>query len=149
MEGRLLSLPAALSIVTLGVADVERSAAFYRALGWPHASSSQAGIIHWFGLNGVWLGLFDRSALAAGSGLPASPATGGFNGVTLAINLDSREAVDDALAAARTAGARVTLEPELTSYGVYHACFADPDGHVWEVAHNPGFPIVEGRTVIP
>jgi catechol 2,3-dioxygenase-like lactoylglutathione lyase family enzyme len=142
-------LPPALSIVTLGVADVERAASFYRALGWPHAASSQPAIIHWFGLNGVWLGLFERNALAADSGITAAPSTGAFCGVTLAINLGSRDAVDTALAMAEAAGATVTLRPELTTYGVYHACFADPDGYVWEVAHNPGFPIVEGRTVIP
>jgi catechol 2,3-dioxygenase-like lactoylglutathione lyase family enzyme len=153
VAGRLLSgdTPAALSIVTLGVADVERSAAFYAGLGWSHATSSQPGTIHWFGLDGVWLGLFERAALAADSGIHVSDLapSGSFSGVTLAINLPGRAEVDRFLAAALGAGARQALAPELTPYGVYHACFADPDGHVWEVAHNPMFPIVDGRTVIP
>jgi predicted lactoylglutathione lyase len=113
--------PGNVSIITLGVGDVEASGRFYAALGWPHSKSSVDGTIHWFDVGGV----------------------------TLAVNLGSRDAVDGALASAVAAGATVTLAPMTTDYGVYHACFADPDGHVWEVAWNPGFPVVDGRTVIP
>jgi catechol 2,3-dioxygenase-like lactoylglutathione lyase family enzyme len=153
VEGRLLSggIEAALSIVTLGVADVDASAEFYARLGWERASSSQPGTIHWFALGGLWLGLFGREELAIDSGFsPAAlPSEGQFSGVTLAINLPSQAATDAALRTALDAGARLTLPAVMTSYGVYHACFADLDGHVWEVAYNPFFPIVDGRTVIP
>ncbi len=140
-----------LTIVTLGVADVERSARFYSALGWTHATRSVEGVIHWWDLGGVYLGVFEEASLAVDSGAaPDTVRSGpGFRGVTLALNLGSREAVDEALATALAAGATRTLEPVMTDYGVYHACFADPDGHVWEVAWNPGFPVVDGRTVIP
>jgi uncharacterized protein len=146
------------SIITLGVADVERSARFYDALGWPHCSASVEGVIHWFDVGGSYLGVYEALALAEDSGYDPALGVGpsaadagarAFSGVTLAVNLASRAEVDAALAAALTAGARQTLAPVTTDYGVYHACFADPDGHPWEVACNPGFPIVDGRTVIP
>ena len=139
------------SIITLGVADVERSAAFYAALGWPRATRSVAGDICWFDVGGCYLGVYGTAALAVDSGRSAAdmrPA-GSFSGVTLAVNLGSADEVDAALARALAAGATQTLAPTMTDYEVYHACFADPDGHLWEVAWNPGFPIVDGRTVIP
>jgi catechol 2,3-dioxygenase-like lactoylglutathione lyase family enzyme len=140
-----------LSIITLGVADLDRSIAFYSAFGWPQAASSVPGVITWFDLGTVWLGLYPTTDLAADSGLRPGAARppGEFSGVTLAINLGSRDAVGAALDTARAAGAHVTLDVADTDYGVYHACFTDPDGHVWELAYNPGFPIVDGRTVIP
>jgi predicted lactoylglutathione lyase len=145
------------SIITLGVADVEASARFYTALGWPRSEASVDGTIHWFDVGGFYLGVYEEVALAVDSGLTAddvrhraSAAAGrGFRGVTVAVNLASREAVDAALATALDAGATQTLAPAMTDYDVYHACFADPDGHLWEVAWNPGFPVVDGRTVIP
>jgi hypothetical protein len=107
-------------------------------------------VITWFDLGTAWLGLFPDAELAADSGLAPPPgAPPAWRGATYAINVGRREQVDGALAAAVAAGAVVTQEPLLTEYGVYHACFADPDGHMWEFAHNPGFPIVDGRTVIP
>ncbi len=143
------SFPASLSILTLGVADLARSERFYAGLGWRKASSSVPGVISWFDLGSAWLGLFPDGALAADSGVPVPSGAQAWRGATYAVNLPGRADVDQALAVAVRAGARVTVEPVLTEYGVYHACFADPDAHVWEVAHNPGFPIVAGRTVIP
>jgi predicted lactoylglutathione lyase len=140
------------------VADVERAARFYAALGWQHSKASVDGVIHWFDIGGSYLGVYQAAALAEDSGydpaLGVGPASAGaegraFSGVTLAINLASPAEVDAALATAVAAGARQTLAAVTTDYGVYHACFADPDGHPWEVAWNPGFPIVDGRTVIP
>ncbi len=148
-----MSMPSSLSIVTLGVADLERSIAFYTALGWRRASSSVEGVIAWFDLGGPWLGVFDRAALAADSGLEAGVAAQaeepGFSGVTFALNVGSEAEVTAALEVAVAAGARVTLPALTTEYGVFHGCFADPDGYVWEPAFNPAFPIRDGRTVIP
>jgi hypothetical protein len=139
------------SIITLGVADVGRATAFYAALGWPRSTRSVEGDISWFDVGGFYLGVYEASALAADTGYSVGDvrAAGSFSGVTLAVNLGSAEEVDAALARALGAGARRTLAPTMTEYEVYHACFADPDGYSWEVAWNPGFPIVDGRTVIP
>jgi hypothetical protein len=144
------SFPASLSIVTLGVADLDRALDFYTRLGWRPRSSSVPDQIAWFDLGGSYLGLFREDELAVDAGLPApaGPAPA-VRGATYAVNLPSRADVDQALDVALGAGARLTLAATDTDYGVYHACFADPDGHLWEVAHNPGFPIVDGRTVIP
>lgn len=141
----------AVSIVTLAVADVATSTTFYTALGYPQRSSSVEGVISWFDLGGCHLGVYEEGALAVDTGYPAGAVRPGpgFRGATLAVNLPSQEAVDAALARAVAAGATPLLDPVMTEYGVYHACFTDPDGHAWEVAHNPGFPIVDGRTVIP
>jgi uncharacterized protein len=144
-----MTISSTLSIVTLGVAELDRSIVFYTALGWRRASASVEGAISWFDLGGAWLGLYPFGELAVDSGLPAGPPPSGFCGVTLAITLPAQAAVDDAVATAAAAGAVVTQPAVMTDYGVYHACFADPDGYVWEVAHNPGFPIVDGRTIIP
>jgi uncharacterized protein len=141
----------AVSIVTLAVADVAGSTAFYTALGYPQRSSSVDGVISWFDLGGCYLGLYEEVALAVDTGFPADAVRPGpgFRGATIAVNLPSVEAVDAALARAVAAGATQTLAPVMTEYGVHHACFTDPDGHAWEVAYNPGFPIVDGSTLIP
>jgi catechol 2,3-dioxygenase-like lactoylglutathione lyase family enzyme len=137
-----------LGIVTLGVEDVERSAAFYDALGWERAASSQEEIV-WFRTPHSYLGLFGYQALAEDAALPASPR-GPFGGVTLAINVSSQTDADAVFAAAEAAGARALKRPEATPWGGYSGYFADPDGHPWEVAYNPGFPIGEdGRLHIP
>ena len=141
----------AVSIITLGVADVGRATEFYTALGYARATSSVDGAISWFDVGGCYLGVYEERELAVDSGFDAGDvrAGTGFRGATVAVNLGSVEEVDAALAAAVAAGARQTLAPVMTHYGVYHACFADPDGHSWEVAWNPDFPVVDGRTVIP
>ena len=141
----------AVSIITLGVADVGRATAFYTALGYARSASSVEGVISWFDLGGCYLGVYEEGELAVDSGFARDDvrAGAGFRGATIAVNLGSREEVDAALASALAAGATQTLAPAMTPYEVYHACFADPDGHVWEVAWNPGFPVVDGRTVIP
>lgn len=152
--GRLerMSMPPHLSIVTLGVADLARSIGFYRALGWRQAVSSVDGVISWFDAGGTWLGLFPTPDLAEDAGFDrdAGPRPGAFFGVTLAVNVGSEAEVDDALTAAITAGGTLRVPAVLTDFGVYRGYVADPDGHLWEVAHNPGFPIrTDGGIDIP
>ena len=127
------------SLVTLGVADVQRARAFYEALGW-RAAPVEADDVVFFQAGGMVVALWDRAALATDSGVED---TGGFGGIGLAHNVGSPEAVDAVLEEARTAGAAVTRPGEPTFWGGYSGAFADPDGHPWEVAHNP-FWILEG-----
>ena len=144
-----MTVPARISIVTLGVADLERSIAFYEALGWERAASSIEGEICWFRTADTYLGLFGYDELARDADLPAAER-GPFGGVTLAICLESERACDDAMDAAVRAGGRVLKRPQRAEWGGYSGYFADPDGHPWEVAHNPHFPIGDdGRITIP
>lgn len=136
-----------ISIVTLGVADVARSTAFYEALGWERSSASQETIT-FIQLKGIVLGLFNRDSLAEDAGVPATPP--GFSGVSLAHNVASPEAVDAAIAFAVSCGARLVKASEKVFWGGYSGYFADPDGHLWEVAHNPFFPLdADGHVVLP
>ena len=142
-----MSVPARISIVTLGVDDVARSKAFYEALGW-EVAGTVGDEICWFKTADSYLGLFDRESLARDAGLRSEP-TAEFGGITLAINVESEAAVDAAFEAATGAGARILKPAEATDWGGYSGYFADPDGHPWEVAHNPSFPIDEdGRITI-
>jgi len=142
------AVPARLSIVTLGVADLARSVAFYDALGWERCASSSDEIA-WFRLIGSYLGLYPRDELAADAVLPAQP-TAPFGGVTLALNVATEDEVGAALAAAEAAGARILKPATRAEWGGLSGYFADPDGHPWEVAHNPSFPLdAEGRVTIP
>ena len=136
-----MSVPAVISLVTLGVEDVRASTAFYEALGFELSPASVAGEVSFFRTAGGLLGLYGADELRrdANAG-PAGPA-GGFRGVTLAINVADPAAVDAALAAARGAGAAIVKPAQATEWGGYHGYFADPDAHLWEVAHNPGWPL--------
>jgi catechol 2,3-dioxygenase-like lactoylglutathione lyase family enzyme len=134
-----VSVPARISIVTLGVDDVARSRAFYEALGWEIAGSVDEAIC-WFRTADSYLGLFGREELARDAGLRSEP-TAEFGGITLAINVESEGAVDEAFEAAQAAGARILKPAERADWGGYSGYFADPDGHPWEVAYNPSFPI--------
>lgn len=147
-------LPPALAIVTLGVADLERSVAFYSALGWRQATSSVPGAIAWFDAGTLALGLFGWDELAADARLDAGPAPSGprYSGVTLAINVASKAAVDAGLQAIVDAGGSVVKPPhwlDLGDVAGYSGYGADPDGHLWEVTFNPAFPLVEGVARIP
>lgn len=133
------------SIVTLGVADVERAAAFYRRLGWEQRGDPAAGIA-WFRTSGTWIGLFGYMALAADIGIPASPPVG-YRGVTLALNFADERGVDDALAGAVLAGGNLVKAAARAEWGGYSGYFADPDGHVWEVAYAPGFAVTDSGTL--
>jgi catechol 2,3-dioxygenase-like lactoylglutathione lyase family enzyme len=143
-----MTLPARLSIVTLGVADLSRSIAFYEALGWERKSASMDGI-SWFGTADSTIGLFPWDELAHDANLPPEPRAP-FGGITLAINVESPEAVTAGLDAAVAAGGTILKPATVADWGGTSGYFADPDGHPWEIAHNPGFPIDEdGRVRIP
>ena len=122
------------SLVTLGVADVERARAFYEALGWECANDSKAQRVAFFQTAGLVFALWDRALLAEDSVVTDS---GGWGGVTLAYNTRSPEEVDAVLAEAERAGATIGRPGGETFYGGYSGIFIDPDGHPWEVAHNP------------
>jgi catechol 2,3-dioxygenase-like lactoylglutathione lyase family enzyme len=144
------AVPARLSIVTLGVADLARSVAFYEALGWERRASSVPDVIAWFPLGWCYLGVFPRDELALDAGIRDPGAARRFGGITLAINLESDAAVEAALATAAAAGATILKPAEMAIFGGLSGYFADPDGHPWEVAHNPDFPLdAEGRITIP
>ncbi len=121
-----------LSLVTLGVADLDRSRRFYEALGW-RRGNKDAGVV-FFQLPGMILALWSRAALAEDAGVAD---TGGFGGVALAYNARSKADVDAVLAEAKAAGAHVLKPAKDTFWGGYSGYFADPDGHPWEVAWNP------------
>ncbi|MEP7020769.1 MAG: VOC family protein [Pseudonocardiales bacterium] len=133
--------------MTLGVRDVPRATAFYKRLGWAVAGEETPEIC-FFRTAGAYLAVYGRGDLAADAGLPDTDTA--FRGVALAVNVDSPAAVDAALAAAQAAGATITRPAEATFWGGYSGYFADPDGHAWEVAHNPGWPLgPDGRPQIP
>lgn len=120
-----------LTVITLGVEDVERSLAFYRdGLGFPVLE--RLGEFVCFELNGFTLALFPREAHSGGAGL--DPDETGTGDVSLAHNVHTREEVDDLVAEAESAGATITEPPGETEWGGYSAYFTDPDGHLWEVA---------------
>ena len=131
------------TLVTLGVRDVERSRAFYEAIGWHTRAEPDAGIA-FFQAGGMVVALWDRESLAADSGVEDG---GGYGGITLAHNVRSPAAVDDIIAEAEDAGALITRPPAETFWGGYSAVFTDPDGHPWEVAHNPRWIILEDGSV--
>jgi len=134
-----VSVPAKINIVTLGVADIERAAAFYSALEWERCASG-GDEITWFRTSGAYLGLFGYASLAADAHLPPEPRAP-FGGITLAINVETEQAVTDALDAAVAAGGTLLKAAERMEWGGFSGYFADPDGHPWEVAFNPFFPI--------
>lgn len=122
-----------ISLITLGVDDMDRAAAFYEALGWARVETSD-GVIA-FDLIGQALGLYPRAALARDLGLP--PERLGHGAMTLGHNLESPAAVDALMEKARMAGAEVIKPAQEVFWGGYHGYFADPEGHLWEIAHNP------------
>lgn len=128
-----------LSLVTLGVTDVSRAEAFYQALGWrvDGGVDDETDHVVFFQAAGMIVALWDRAKLAADSGV--SDDLGGWGGVTLAHNVGSPEQVDSVLAEAQAAGARIPRPGAQTFWGGYSGVFVDPDGHPWEVAHNPGW----------
>ena len=135
-----------MSLITLGVADVTRARAFYERLGW---QGQEVDETVFFQAGGIVVVLWGRAKLAVDSGVPDEDG-GGFGGVALAHNVRSQEEVEHVVAAAEAAGATVTRPAGETFYGGYAACFTDLDGHVWEIAHNPGFVIEEdGSITVP
>ena len=138
--------PQRVTLITLGVADLDRAKAFYAALGWSPAEETES--IVFYQLNGQILGLFGRAALAADQGRPDAPL--GTGAMTLAQNFATETEVDSAFAKALAAGAIKLKAPEKVFWGGYSGYYADPDGHVWELAMNPFWPLAEdGSLTLP
>ena len=125
-----------IGIITLGVSDLKKSLVFYRdGLGFPtHDYKEEMGIV-FFKLEGTWLALYPREKLAEDLGM--STEGSGFSGVTLAHNVNTKEEVDAVVQLAVSAGAKLVKQPQEVFWGGYSGYFADPDGHLWEVAYNP------------
>jgi predicted lactoylglutathione lyase len=135
-----------ISLVTLGVSDLSRSRQFYSALGWSGQEVEDTVFIQ---AGGQALVLWDRGKLAADAGIDDTRSDG-FGGIAFAHNVRSTAEVDEILSLAQRAGADVTRVAAPTSYGGYAGYFADPDGHLWEIAHNPGFHLDDhGNLVLP
>jgi uncharacterized protein len=144
-----MAVPTRITLVTLGVADVPASTRFYEALGWRRSSASVEGEVSFFQMGSSALALFRRDALAAETGAAVTDSAG-FRAVTLAINLVSRAEVDEVFAAWTAAGATSVAPPAPTSWGGYSSYVADPDGHLWELAHNPSWELGDdGAVVLP
>ena len=142
-----MSLERRVSLITLGVADVARSTEFYELLGWSKSSASNNDVT-FIQLKGTVLGLFSRSHLAQDAHVENTPS--GFSGVTLAYNVTSEIGVDAVVKFAVSCGATLVKAPEKVFWGGYSGYVADPDGHLWEIAHNPFFPLDEhGHVVLP
>jgi len=128
-------MDAHMSMVTLGVTDLERSTKFYKdGLGLPLSEHSQ-GDVAFFELRGAWLGLYPKDLLAEDAGVSAEGS--GFTGVAIAHNVKSKDIVDHVMAQAAEAGAKIVRPAEDKFWGGYSGYFADPDGYLWEVAWNP------------
>lgn len=136
-----------LSVVTLGVDEIASARAFYEALGFVASSDSNANVT-FFDAGGAVLALFARAALAKDAGVgDTAPA---FPGVTLAWNVRDEADVDTAMAKALDCGAHILKPAQKAFWGGYHGYFADPDGHIWEVAYNPFWPLdAQGRPLLP
>ena len=134
------------SLITLGVRDLRRSVEFYEALGWSGQVVQETAF---FQAGGLAIALWSRSDLAEDLGIE-DHSSDGFGGVALAHNVRAREEVDELLNVAMAAGATVTSPARTTFYGGYAGSFSDPDGHMWEISHNPGFPLaVDGSLTVP
>ena len=133
-----------LSLVTLGVADVAAARAFYERLGWTCANDSEAQGVAFFQAGGIAVALWGRDELGADS---AVSDTGGWGGVTLGHNVRSAEEVDAVIETAREGGAVIGRPGAATFWGGYSGIFIDPDGHPWEVAHNPHWTINDDGSI--
>ena len=135
-----------ISLVTLGVTDLGRARAFYKQLGWQGQEVEETVF---FQAGGQAVVLWARDELAADAGV-ADDGPSGFGGITLAHNVEARDEVDRIVQAAEDAGANVPTAPRDTFYGGYAGFFRDPDGHVWEIAWNPGFMLEpDGSLTLP
>jgi uncharacterized protein len=131
------------SLVTLGVSDLRRAREFYESLGWTTGAAPDDDVV-FFQAGGSILALWGRDELAEDSGVTDA---GGWGGIALAYNARSPEDVDAVVEEARAAGARIAREPATTFWGGYSGVFVDPDGHPWEVAHNPHWTIAADGSI--
>ena len=132
------------SLITLGVADLNRSREFYQRLGWQRSMTKAEGIV-FFQTGGMALALCPRNDLAKDARI--APEGSGFCGISLAYNTRNREEVGSVLAEAQAAGAKILKPAKEAFWGGYSGYFADPDGFPWEVAWNPSFPIMEDGSI--
>jgi hypothetical protein len=128
-----------INLITLGVRDLGRARAFYEGIGWASGASPEDDVV-FFQAGDMVVALWDRARLAEDSGVEDGD---GWGGVTLAVNFDSQAEVDETIEEARAAGARIVREPAETFWGGYSGVFVDPEGHPWEVAHNPRWTVTE------
>jgi predicted lactoylglutathione lyase len=134
------------TVITLGVRDLSRARGFYESLGWQSGAGPDDDVV-FFQAGDMVLALWDRAKLAEDSCVEDSP---GWGGVTLALNLGSPSQVDAVTEQARSAGATIGREPAETFWGGYSAVFIDPDGHPWEIAHNPHWSLTaDGGVKLP
>jgi catechol 2,3-dioxygenase-like lactoylglutathione lyase family enzyme len=139
-----MTVPARVSLATLGVADVARATEFYSSLGWRLSPASVPGVVSFFHTAGGLLALAGTDDMAADAGLATRTAPANdFRGTLLAINVESPAAVDEGLRAAVTAGATLAKAGSAAEWGGYVGYFTDPDGHLWEITYNPDFPLDE------
>jgi uncharacterized protein len=135
-----------LSLITLGISDLDRAKRFYEALGWKSGAAPADDVV-FFQAGGMVVALWGREQLAEDSAVTVGS---GWGGVTLAYNTNSAKEVDDVIEEARAAGATIGREPGETFWGGYSAVFIDPDGYPWEVAHNPNWTIEnDGSVTLP
>ncbi len=135
-----------LSVVTLGTSDLKRARSFYEAIGWRSRAAEDDDVV-FFQIAGGVLSLWDRERLAEDSGVTLGS---GFGGVTLAQNVSSPSEVDEIVAQAGAAGGTVARAPGETFWGGYSGVFLDPDGHPWEIAHNPHWTLAsDGSITLP
>jgi catechol 2,3-dioxygenase-like lactoylglutathione lyase family enzyme len=132
-----------LSLITLGISDLDRAKKFYEALGWNSGAAPDDDVV-FFQAGGMIVALWDRAKLAEDSAVTEGS---GWGGITLAYNTRSPNEVDDVIEEARAAGATIGREPGETFWGGYSAVFIDPDGYPWEVAHNPNWTIEDDGSV--
>jgi uncharacterized protein len=136
-----------LTVITLGVADMRRSIAFYEALGFVRKFRATGEMVAFFETGATVIGLFPWDQLAQDATLPEHPRPRVFRGITLAWNCRSNEEVDEVIEFVISKGARVLKPPHKTDYGSYSGYFADPDGHLWEVVVAPNIEVGEDRRV--
>ncbi|MEV6599289.1 VOC family protein [Actinoplanes sp. NPDC051346] len=145
-----MSVPARVSLATLGVADVVRATEFYESLGWRLSPASLPGVVSFFHTAGGLLSLVATDDIAADAGLPTRVppphAATGFRGTTLAINVESPAAVDEALRTVVRAGATLVKAGGAAEWGGYLGYFTDPDGHLWEITYHPDWPLDDAGT---
>jgi catechol 2,3-dioxygenase-like lactoylglutathione lyase family enzyme len=135
-----------LSVVTLGTSDLKRARSFYEAIGWRSRAAADDDVV-FFQIAGGVLSLWDRERLAEDSGVTLG---GGFGGVTLAQNVSSPAEVDAIVTQAGAAGGTIARAPGETFWGGYSGVFLDPDGHPWEIAHNPHWTLAaDGSITLP
>ena len=132
-----MAITPVISLITLGVSDLDRATEFYRALGWPLSSASVPGEISFFRTAGGLLAVWAKENLSEDCGLPVSDDA--YGNATHAMNLADRDAVDSAFRDVAAAGGKILKEPRPMDWGGYSGYFADPDGFLWEVAWNPHF----------